>query len=110
MLLETMAYAQAARGLEFHEFVKVLIYQHPELLSIGMFCAILFQLTALFPIFFNNLIVLYGILAILFHLSVGITAGIYFAHTVLAILFFFIIAETKMKSQNNLKKTIAEKL
>ena len=98
MLLETMAYAQTIRGLEFHVFVKILLYQYPELLSVGFFCTLLFQLTALFPVIFNNLIVLYGILAILFHLLVGITAGVYFSHTVLAILFFLIIIETMMKA------------
>ena len=98
MLLEAMAYAQTIRGLEFHAFVKILLYQYPELLSVGFFCTLVFQLTALFPVIFNNLIVLYGILAILFHFLVGITTGIYFSHTVLAILFFFVIVETMMKA------------
>ena len=98
MLLEAIAYAQTIRGLEFHPFVKILLYQYPELLSVGLFCALLFQLTALLPFVFNNLIVLYGILAVLFHLLVGIIAGIYFSHTVLAILFFLIIIENMMKT------------
>ena len=88
MLLETMAYTNIAGGLEFHAFIKILLYQYPWLLSIGYFCALLFQLTSLLPVIFNNLVVLYGILAILFHFLIGIAAGIYFSHTVLAILFF----------------------
>ena len=101
MLLEAMAYAQTIRGLEFHAFVKILLYQYPELLSVGFFCVLLFQLTALLPLVFSNLIILYGVLAILFHFLVGITTGIYFSHTVLAILFFFVIVETMMKTRLN---------
>ena len=103
MLLEAMAYAQSARGLEFHVFVEFLLYQYPELLSVGFFCALLFQLTSLLPVIFNNLTVFYGILAVLFHLLVGVTAGIYFSHTALAILFFLIIVETMMKRDNKKK-------
>ena len=97
ILSEAIAFAQTTRSLEFHIFVKVLLYQHPELLSVGFFCALLFQLTSLLPVFFNNLIILYGVLAVLFHFSMGIISGIYFSHTVLAILFFLIIVETMMK-------------
>ena len=97
MLLEAMAYAQTLRGLEFHPFVQILLYQYPELLSVGFFCALLFQLTALLPVALNKLTVLYGFLAISFHLLVGLTAGVYFSHTVLAILFFLIILEFMMR-------------
>ena len=93
LLLEIVAYANTARAFEFHPFVKILLYKHPELLSFGYFFAVLFQITALLPVFFPRFIIPYGVLAILFHFSVGLTAGIYFSHTVLAILFFLIIVE-----------------
>lgn len=98
-LSESLAFANTYHALEFHIFAKKLLYQYPELLSFGYFCALLFQMTALLPVFFNRLIIPYGICAILFHFSVGFITGIYFAHTVLAVLFFLIIAETMMKDQ-----------
>ena len=64
------------------------------LLGLGYFCVLLFQLTALAPIFLNRFFKTYGALAVLFHFSTGISMAIYFFPTVLALLFFLIIAES----------------
>ena len=59
-----------------------------------IFCILLFQLSALTPIFLNRYFKLYGVLAVLFHLSTGIAMDIYFVQTVMSVLFFLIIAES----------------
>ncbi|MDE0092724.1 MAG: hypothetical protein OXN83_05525 [Oligoflexia bacterium] len=71
-----------------------LVLHNPWLLSFGYFCVLIFQLTALIPVFLNQFFKLYGVLALLFHLSTGVSMDVYFVPTVMMVLFFFIIAES----------------
>ena len=78
---------------DIHPILKFFL-DEPYLLGFGYFFVLVFQLTALVPVFFNRFFKFYGTLAILFHLSTGIFLLPYFSNTVLLVLFFFIIAET----------------
>ena len=78
---------------DLHPILKFLLYEQSWLLSFGYFCVLVFQLTSLVPIIFDRWFRIYGVLAILFHLSTGLVLGIYFYQTVLAVLAFFILAE-----------------
>ena len=53
-------------------FILKFSLEHPFLLGVSYFCVLLFQLTALAPIFVNRFFKLYGLLAVLFHFSTGI--------------------------------------
>ena len=96
---EYIAYDLAESGIEANMFLKILLYQYPELLSFGFLCVLLFQLTSIIPVFLDKFFILYGVLAILFHLSTGIVLGVYFTPTVLAVLFFLIISEEMIKNE-----------
>ena len=85
-----LAYTLDPKGMNF--IVELLVY-NPWFLSFSYFCVLLFQLSALTPVFLNRYFKLYGVLALLFHLFTGISMDIYFFRTVVLVLFFFIIAE-----------------
>ena len=91
IVLEYIAYSLEDK---MYPLLKILLYDYSWLLSLGYFCVLLFQLTALTPIIFNRFFKFYGILAVLFHLSTGIILSIYMSSTVLAVIFFLIIAES----------------
>ena len=74
--------------------LELLLYEIPWFLGFSYFCVLLFQLTALSPILFNRYFKLYGTLAVLFHLSTGISLNVYFSPNVLAVLFFLILGES----------------
>ena len=86
-----LAYTLTPEGMNF--IVKSLVY-NPWFLSFSYFCVLLFQLSALTPVFLNRYFKLYGALALLFHLSTGISMEIYFFRMVVFVLFFLIIAES----------------
>ncbi|MCZ0932729.1 MAG: hypothetical protein OXJ52_06230 [Oligoflexia bacterium] len=92
--MESIAHSLAEQNIHF--ILKFLL-EEPWLLSFGYFCVLVFQLTALTPIFLNRFFKLYGALAVLFHLSTGISVITYFASTVLGVLFFLVIAESMRK-------------
>ena len=89
--MEYIAYTLVQQNI--HPILQFLLNE-PWLLSFGYFCVLIFQLTALAPIFLNRFFTLYGALAVLFHLSTGISLITYFPSTVLALLFFLVIAES----------------
>ena len=89
---EYIAYSLSEQKLHF--LLEFLVYSVPWLLSFGYFCVLVFQLSALAPIIFNRFFKLYGVLAVLFHLLTGISVFAYFSNTVLAVLFFLVIAES----------------
>ena len=97
ILTEHIVYALV--DYDKHFLFKFLLYENPWFLSLGYFCVLLFQLTALTPIFFNRWFKLYGVLAILFHFSTSIVLGVYFWETVLAVLLFLIIAESMRENK-----------
>lgn len=99
IVIEYIAFT-LARGRELHPILEIFLYQTPELLSIGFFCVLLFQLSSLIPVIFDRFFILYGVFALLFHFSVGLLLGIYFNPTVLAALFFLIICEFMIKNEN----------
>ncbi|MDE0092723.1 MAG: hypothetical protein OXN83_05520 [Oligoflexia bacterium] len=70
------------------------LLDEPWPLSFGYFCVLIFQLTALTPVFLNRFFKLYGVLALLFHFWTGLIVIDYFEPTVLAVLFFLILAES----------------
>ena len=93
MTLEVIAYTLIRYANEPNIFLKVLLYQYPVVLYFGFFCILIFQMSSLAPVFLNRFFVAYGMLAILFHISTGITISVYFFPAIPAILFFLIIAE-----------------
>ena len=98
--MEYIARSLSMQGI--HPLLKFLL-DEPWLLSFGYFCVLVFQLSALAPIFLNRFFKLYGALAVLFHLSTGISLIIYFFSSISAILLFFVIAES-MREHEILKK------
>ena len=78
---------------------NILLYQYPGILYFGFLCVLVFQMLSLVPIFLNRLLVLYGILAVLFHISSSVFIGISFYSTVFAVLYFLIITETMIKKE-----------
>ena len=86
--------AQVSLKHEMHFILKLLLYEIPLFLGFSYFCVLFFQLTALTPIFLNRYFKFYGVLAVLFHLSTGISLITYFSQTVLAVLFFLIFSES----------------
>ena len=92
IVTEYIAYKYFDQNMHF--LLKLLLYEQAWLLGFGYFCVLLFQLSALTPILLNRYFKLYGVLALLFHFSTGIFFSVYFSPTVLAALFFFIIAES----------------
>ena len=99
IVLEHIAMGQT-NGFEMNIFINMLLYQYPEFLSFCFFCVLIFQMTALLPVLLGRFFILYGVLAILFHLSSGITLGVYYTPTVVAVLFFLIILEIMLKDEN----------
>ena len=93
------------RVVKISDPLNFLLFQYPELLSVGFLCVLLFQISSLVPVFFNQFFLFYGILAILFHISTGVTLGFCFTPTVLAILLFFIIAEIIIRNEKITKKS-----
>ena len=91
LIMNYISYTLVSQDL--HPILKFLLYEEPWLLSFAYFCVLVFQLTSLVPIIFDRWFRVYGVLAILFHLSTGLVLGIYFYQTVLAVLAFFILAE-----------------
>ena len=89
MILEMSAWAFTAYAKEPNIFSKILFYQYPEILYLGFLCTLIFQLFSWIPVFLNKFFVLYGILAILFHISTSVVIGVSFRSTVFAVLFFF---------------------
>ena len=104
ILSEHIIYGITQQGGEISEPLNFLLFQYPELLSAGFLCVLLFQISALVPVFFNQLFLFYGILAILFHISTGIALGFCYTPTVLAILLFLVIAEIIIKDEKITKK------
>ena len=99
---EYIAYGLAESSGAMNLFLKTLLYQYPWLLSIGYFCIFMFEISSLTPVLFNRFFVFYGISALLFHLSTGISLNIYYLPTVLAVIFFLIISEFIMEKERNL--------
>ena len=97
IITEYIAYGMAEKPPYNNPLLDFFLYQQPWLLSLGYICVLLFQITSLAPIFFNRFFVFYGVLACLFHLATGLVLSIYFFPTVLALLFFFIVAESIRK-------------
>ena len=86
-----IAYTLVPQG---ESFIVEWLIDNPWLLSFSYVCVLIFLLSSLTPIFLNKYFKFYGVLAILFHLAVGISMEIYFFHTVVPVLYFFIIAES----------------
>ena len=78
-------------------FIVEWLIGNPWLLSFSYVCVLIFLLSSLTPIFLNKYFKFYGILAILFHLATGISMEIYFFHTIVPVLYFFIIAESMIE-------------
>ena len=97
--LEAIAWTLTIYADEPNIFLKVLLYQYPTALCFGFLCILIFQLSALIPVFLNRFFVLYGVLTILFHISTSIAIGVSFRSTVPAVLFFLIISETMRKKE-----------
>ena len=92
---------------DIYPLLEILI-RHSWLLGFGYFCVLIFQLTALLPVFLNKFFKLWGVLAILFHTSTGVSMSIYFPQTVLSILLFLIIAENMREYEIWRKNTISK--
>ena len=70
------------------------LFSEPHfLLGLGYAGVILFEITAILPIFFNRLFFAYGVMAILFHLSTAVFAGTYSVNTLSLIIFFLLWCE-----------------
>ena len=101
IVFEYVAYT-LARGRDANPLLDMLLYQIPELLSIGFLFVLLFQLSSLIPVIFDRFFILYGVFALIFHFSVGLLLGIYFIPLALAVLFFLIICEFMIKSEKSI--------
>lgn len=72
----------------------------PLFLAFGFFLIILFELSAIVPIFKTSLMKHYGLAVITFHVLCSIALGIWFIEAILASAFFFIFTEN-LESQLN---------
>ena len=103
IVIENVAFSLT--GQHTHLFMNFLLHEYSGWLSFGYVCVLLFQIMALTPIFFNRYFKLYGILAVFFHFSTGFLMNIYFYPTVLAVIFFLIIAESLREDALKEEKT-----
>ena len=103
ILMEYISVGLARNRMEINVFLNILLHHIPAPLYFGFFCVLVFQITALLPLVLGRFFMFYGILAILFHFTTGIVLGIYFTPTILAVLFFLIVAESMMKNDQNYK-------
>lgn len=65
----------------------------PLFLAAGFFLTILFELSAIIPLFKTTLIKYYGLAIIFFHVICSMALGIWFVEAILASAFFFIFTE-----------------
>ena len=97
IILEQVAYSIAE--LDHLNFILEFLgpYYGAELLGFDLLVVMVFQLSCILPIILNRFFMLYGFLALLFHLSTGIVLSIYYHPTPLSCLFFLILTEYMLK-------------
>lgn len=74
----------------------------PYLITIGFICVLLFQLSCFLPIILRKYYAVYGVFAICFHFTTGLSLGIYFSFTVLSCLFLLVFTEFLLQSEKDL--------
>lgn len=68
-------------------------------LLIGFLLVVVFQFSSLLPVLLNRGFIFYGVAIVGFHIITGITLGVWFSNTILAVLFFLIITEFLLKQE-----------
>ncbi|MBC6415787.1 MAG: hypothetical protein GDA46_05285 [Bdellovibrionales bacterium] len=71
-----------------------------KIFGMGLFFVILFQLSCILPILVGRYFILYGFLAILFHIATVIALDVIWSYGVLALIFFLIITELMLNKEN----------
>lgn len=109
VLLDQMAVV-ILNNWEIHHLVNKYFFQEESILlgvvlGIGFMLTLLFQLTSLVPLFFyrnQHLFIIYGVMALFFHLSIGIFMGIWFFYTAFGVFFFLIWCELQIRGSDTL--------
>jgi hypothetical protein len=79
-----------AEGSKLNDiFMKIFLGQ-PAILTLGFFAVLLFQLTALVPVFLRQFRPHWGWMALTFHFGAGLTLGTWFSGRSFAVAFFII--------------------
>jgi hypothetical protein len=80
-----------AEGSKLNDTFMEIFLAEPAILELGFFSVLLFQLTALVPVFFRHFRPHWGWMALTFHFSAGLTLGTWFSGRSFAVAFFLIL-------------------
>ena len=93
-VLEHFAFAIAEGQAQGMQVILSLINGAGPLVSLGMLAVLIFQISTIYPILTFKHMKTYGLLAIVFHIVVLISLGIFFGATAAGVALFLIVAES----------------
>lgn len=96
--LEHISHAIAEGNGPGEQLQQLLLQDHVWLVTAGFSLVILFQLSAVFPVFTMKHFKVWGIGAVFFHLSTGVALGIWFSSMALAALLILVIFEILLET------------
>ena len=91
--LEHIAYAVAEKGKPLSPLISLLVYQYPWFLGLGFFLVLVFQFSSIVPIVTGRYYFLFGLFAMVFHITTGFAMNIWFLPMIVSALYFFIYTE-----------------
>ncbi len=101
---EQITYALAEGNYIHPWLVNTLLYQYPKIGGYGLLLVVGFQLATIVPILQQKNFKFWGFMAVGFHITTGLTLGIWFIQTILGLLFLVVGTEFFLEAERNIEK------